>query len=284
MGCQRKAEGLQAVMPELPEVETTLRGIEPLMVGSVLESVDVRVEKLRFPMPPELSDLHDVKIIGGRRRSKYILLDLENGQTIMVHLGMSGRLVLNRPPAKHDHVIFRMASGDHVTLNDPRKFGLVDLYKTADEAEHRLLKNLGPEPLTDAFNAAYLYGALCKRSTAIKPTLMDAKVVVGVGNIYANEALFRAKIHPAKPANKLTKKQVEVLVPEIKTVLKEAIEAGGSSLRDYQHSDGKLGYFQFNFLVYGREGQPCRVCGTPIQKITLAQRSTFFCPKCQPKR
>lgn len=271
-------------MPELPEVETTCRGLKPAMLNKQITHVQVRQPKLRYPIPDDFSrQIEGCTVSAIRRRSKYILLDFNNGLTAIVHLGMSGRMVIdeNTPPAKHDHVLFALEGGHEVRFNDPRRFGLMLLTPTNEIAQHKLIAALGPEPLEQNFNADYLYNALKKRKSAIKPTLMDSKLVVGVGNIYANESLFYSRINPATPANKTTRKQAHTLCANIKTVLKKAIVAGGSSLRDYKQTDGKLGYFQYDFAVYGREGKPCRTCTTPIRKITLGQRSTFFCPTCQ---
>jgi formamidopyrimidine-DNA glycosylase len=267
-------------MPELPEVETTLRGLKPVLDSSPIAHIETRVPKLRYPIP-DVSHVSNVSVSQAYRRSKYIVLDFNNQHSCLIHLGMSGRLVLNQPPKKHDHVIFHMNDGQHITLNDPRRFGMFLYEPTPCMQTHKLLTSLGPEPLTDAFHAEYLYTQLKRRQSPIKVVLMDAKLVVGVGNIYANEALFRCRIRPTRKACSITKAEAAQLCTEIKLVLDEAIHAGGSSLRDYVQSDGKLGVFQYNFFVYGLENTPCQVCTTPIRRITQAQRSTFYCPNCQ---
>jgi formamidopyrimidine-DNA glycosylase len=269
-------------MPELPEVETTLRGLQPVLDASPLTRIESRAPRLRYPLP-QVVLANPVRVEQAWRRSKYIILDLANSHSCLIHLGMSGRLVQNQPPAKHDHVLLHFADGQHITLNDPRRFGMFLYEPTEHMHTHKLLVNLGPEPLSAAFTSTYLYNQLKKRSSAIKTALMDAKLVVGVGNIYANEALFRARIRPTRKANAITKHEAEILCAEIKAVLEEAINAGGSSLKDYVQSDGKLGLFQNNFFVYGREGVPCLVCKTPITRSVVGQRATFHCAKCQPR-
>lgn len=270
-------------MPELPEVETTVRGLQPL-VGSAFTAVDVRVPRLRLPVPTALAAVTvGQPLVAVRRRAKYGLMDFAGGQTLIFHLGMSGRMSLldqQEPYAKHDHIIWQLAN-QSLRFNDPRRFGLVALTATQEVVNHRLISHLGPEPLTEDFPPAGLYAVTRNRQQPIKVLIMDAKTVVGVGNIYACEALFRAGIRPDKPASKLTKAQCEKLVAEIKAVLTEAIAAGGSTLRDYANTDGKLGYFYEQFRVYGRAGQPCLACGTEIGKQTLGQRGTFWCAGCQ---
>lgn len=271
-------------MPELPEVETTLRGLQPYLQNQPLTAVQIRTPKLRLPTPAT-APLTGKTVMGLERRAKYILLHLSDATSLLLHLGMSGRVntsLTPLPAGKHDHIILTTPKGT-VTFNDARRFGLFLHIPTAGLATHPLLKNLGLEPLSPTFTAAYLHKALAGRTTEIKPTLMDGKLVVGVGNIYASEALFRSHIHPQKRSNTLTAAQCKTLVEAIRQTLTEAIAAGGSTLRDYQHSNGQLGYFQHNFKVYGRAGQPCPTCGTAIAKITQAQRSTFFCPHCQKK-
>jgi formamidopyrimidine-DNA glycosylase len=276
-------------MPELPEVETTLRGLQPFLEGAVLESVDVYVAQLRQPINKYFSKLLVGKCLTQmRRRNKYILAEVAGtSNTLLLHLGMSGRFTIftglnNLPPrAKHDHIIFKTAHAE-VRYNDARRFGLALIIPTVEVANHPLLLKLGPEPLTDAFDGTALFKALQRRTTAIKPTLMDAAVVCGVGNIYASESLFRAGINPLKSSQNLSRKQAGVLVECIKTVLTEAIAAGGSTLRDYAQPDGQLGYFAHIFKVYGRKGQGCLVCKTPVVQVVQAQRSTFYCPSCQP--
>ncbi|MGB7816755.1 MAG: bifunctional DNA-formamidopyrimidine glycosylase/DNA-(apurinic or apyrimidinic site) lyase [Methylotenera sp.] len=274
-------------MPELPEVEVTRRGLAPLL-NQTVKNVVIRNAGMRWPIPAHLPQtLHNQKLLGLRRRAKYILADFENG-TLLLHLGMSGRICLldrNYPPEKHDHFDIQFhgvdgKAGQVLRLRDPRRFGAV-LWAGEKPNEHALLRVLGPEPLEDNFNAKYLHGELCTRSAAIKVAIMDSHLVVGVGNIYASESLFRARIHPEIPAKQLTLKQCENLVAEIKATLNDALNAGGSSLRDFFGADGNPGYFQQEYFVYGRTGEPCKVCGKPIQCIRLGQRSTFFCAHCQ---
>ncbi|PZP38722.1 MAG: DNA-formamidopyrimidine glycosylase [Pseudomonas fluorescens] len=270
-------------MPELPEVETTLHGLIPHLEGATLTHVEVRVPMLRLPTPAaEL--LLNRTLSNFRRRNKYILAETDDHHSLILHLGMSGRLTITEPNApllKHDHIILRTNRGTEVRFHDPRRFGMVLHLPTPTLVTHPLLTTIGPEPLTDAFNATYLHNALRTKSIPIKAAIMDGKLVAGVGNIYASESLFLAKLHPLKPANTLTKKQCSTLVESIRTTLTAAIAAGGSSLRDFSHSEGQLGYFQHTFQVYGRKGQPCHVCGTPIAAQTVAQRNTFWCPSCQ---
>lgn len=269
-------------MPELPEVEVTRRGLVPLL-NQTVKNIVIRNAGMRWPIPAHLSQtLYNQKLLGLRRRAKYILADFENG-TLLLHLGMSGRLCLldrNYPPEKHDHFDIQFHDGQVLRLRDPRRFGAV-LWAGEKPDEHPLLHVLGPEPLEDGFNAKYLHDGLRTRSAAIKVAIMDSHLVVGVGNIYASESLFRARIHPETPAKQLTLKQCEKLVAEIKETLNDALKAGGSSLRDFFGADGNPGYFQQEYFVYGRTGEPCKVCSKPIQCIRLGQRSTFFCRHCQ---
>lgn len=268
-------------MPELPEVEVTCRGIAPTITGKRISAVVARTPKLRYPIPPHLSVILCDKVLRSvTRRAKYLLLNFDHGRLLM-HLGMSGSLRIlpaGTAPEKHDHVdlVFGKAL---LRLRDPRRFGAV--LWLAGDSRHALLDVLGPEPLSDVFTARWLHGALKKRSTAIKPTLMDGHLVVGIGNIYASESLFRARIHPNTAANKVSLTRLERLVPEIKATLEAAIAKGGSSLRDFIHSDGSSGYFQQDYFVYGRDGEPCRVCGTTIRRAVHGQRATFYCPTCQ---
>ena len=271
-------------MPELPEVETTLRGLAPHLEGATLGHVAIRTPKLRAPTPPA-ENLQGRTLTYLRRRNKYILADTDNGQTLILHLGMSGRLTITEPNApllKHDHIILRTTAGTEVRLHDPRRFGLFLLTPTAELASHPLIASIGPEPLTHAFNATYLRATLAKKNIPVKVAIMDGRIVAGVGNIYASESLFHARINPHQTARTLTIKQCQTLVESIRITLNAAIAAGGSSLRDFTHSDGQLGYFQHTFQVYGRSGQPCHVCGTTIKSEVLAQRNTFWCPRCQP--
>lgn len=272
-------------MPELPEVETVTRGLREKLQGRTIRHVDVRREGLRYPFPKDMAEtLTNQQILRLYRRAKFALADLANNQTILFHLGMSGRIVFaspNEPLDKHDHLVITLDSNLQLRFCDPRRFGVVDVLPTATIFSSKHFANMGAEPLEDAFTAAYLHAALKKRSTPIKPTIMDSKIVVGVGNIYASEALFRAGIKPTIAANRLTRPKVEKLTLCIKQVLAEAIAAGGTSLRDYVQTDGTLGYFQHNFRVYGRDGQACHTCHSQIAKIQQSGRSTYFCPHCQ---
>ncbi|MCK9201546.1 MAG: bifunctional DNA-formamidopyrimidine glycosylase/DNA-(apurinic or apyrimidinic site) lyase [Gallionella sp.] len=270
-------------MPELPEVETTRRGLEPHLVGATVAEVVVRNPKLRWPIPADLPQLlRGRTIVTLHRRAKYLLVEFEHG-TLILHLGMSGSLRIlpaKMPPEKHDHFDLVLSSGMLMRLRDPRRFGAV-LWHEGAPAQHPLLAALGPEPLDSDFDAAHLYRATRDRSISIKQCIMDNHVVVGVGNIYANEALFRAGIKPQLAAGKLSRERCVRLVEEIRTTLQEAIAQGGSTLRDFVNSDGKPGYFQQHYWVYGRAGESCRRCGTPIKQIKQGQRSSFFCPHCQ---
>jgi formamidopyrimidine-DNA glycosylase len=270
-------------MPELPEVETTRRGLAPHVTGATVTAVTVRNRAMREPVPRNLA-----RILTGRRidrlerRAKYLLFRAGDG-TLIVHLGMSGRLWLvdaKTPPAAHDHFDLALASGRIVRLRDPRRFGLV-LWQNGDPLTHKLLRDIGPEPLSDALTAEWLYRETRARSGAIKNALMDSHLVAGVGNIYANEALYRARINPKLPARRIGLARYAVLVDKIKETLAEAIAAGGSSLRDYVNSDGEAGFFQNRFFVYGRSGEPCLNCKTMIRSFVLGQRATFYCPHCQ---
>jgi formamidopyrimidine-DNA glycosylase len=270
-------------MPELPEVETTLRGIAPHLTQRHIVDVVIRNSQLRWPVPKNLPELlRGQAVLGLQRRAKYLLINFAHG-TLILHLGMSGSLrilPIGTPPQKHDHFDLVLDDGQLLRLRDPRRFGAV-LWHVGDIAEHVLLQQLGPEPLEQNFDGAYLHRATRSRSAAIKLVIMDSHLVVGVGNIYANEALFRAGIRPQLAANKLSLPRCEKLVQNIKEVLQEAIKQGGSTLRDFVHSDGSSGYFQQSYFVYGRTGEACRVCSMPIKQIKQGQRSTFYCPQCQ---
>jgi formamidopyrimidine-DNA glycosylase len=270
-------------MPELPEVETVVRGLEKAMAGRVIVRVELRRVDLRVPFPPELKKLRDVGIAGLSRRAKYILLHLSAGRTMIVHLGMSGRMTVGAGAAqKHDHMVLTLDDGTRVTFNDPRRFGLVDLAPTAELAAHKFFRHLGPEPLEADFTAAYLAEKFRAKKTAVKIALMDQRVVVGVGNIYASEALNHAGIDPSKNAGALTGAEIKRLVPAVRDVLERAIAAGGSSLRDYVQADGSLGYFQHHWRVYGRAGESCPRCRKPcILKFTQGGRATYWCPATQ---
>jgi formamidopyrimidine-DNA glycosylase len=270
-------------MPELPEVETTLRGLAPHLTGRTVHDVVIRNPALRWPIPANLPELlrgHTIRHL--QRRAKYLLVEFDHG-TLILHLGMSGSLRIlpaATPPQPHEHFDLVLDDGRMLRLRDPRRFGAV-LWHEGDVALHPLLASLGPEPLEKDFNGEYLYAATRKRKAAIKLVIMDSHVVVGVGNIYANEALFRAGISPRLAAGRLSRECCAQLATAIKQVLRAAIKKGGSSLRDFVQSDGSPGYFQQHYFVYGRTGQPCRRCGTPVRQCRQGQRSTFWCPECQ---
>lgn len=273
-------------MPELPEVETTRRGIAPYLTGRHIAGVVIRNPKLRWPIPQHLGEtLLGLKIRCVMRRAKYLIIDCGDGSLIL-HLGMSGSLRLvtaTKPqalPEKHDHFELILDDGVILRLKDPRRFGAV-LWQMGDVMCHSLLINLGPEPLTPEFNEKLLYQRTRGYRVSIKALLMNNQIVVGVGNIYANEALFRAGINPKSAAGRIGIVRYKRLVQAVKEILALAIEAGGSSLRDFVNSDGNPGYFQQQYTVYGRTGQPCRQCGTIIKQIKQVQRSSFYCPRCQ---
>jgi len=282
-------------MPELPEVETVRTGLVPAMEGVVIARADVNREGLRWPFPDRMADrLTGARVTALRRRSKYILADLDSGETLLIHLGMSGRMTVSGDPLgifahehpmpeKHDHVVFHMENGARVTFNDPRRFGAMDLLPTATAETHKLLASIGPEPLGNSFHEAHLVAALKGRNMPIKSALLDQKIVAGLGNIYVCEALYRAGINPTRKAGSLSLRRIESLVPIIRTVLTEAIAAGGSSLKDFRQASGELGYFQHSFDVYGRENEPCRneTCGKQIRRIVQSGRSSFYCSACQ---
>lgn len=282
-------------MPELPEVETVRRGLEPAMTGARIRQALINRPDLRWPFPARMADrLTGARVLGLRRRSKYILIDLDTGESLLVHLGMSGRMLVSGDPLgqfvrdhpaaeKHDHVVFDLDNGARITFNDPRRFGAMDLIATPEAESHMLLAKLGPEPLGNAFDETYLAQALAGRKTPIKSALLDQRIVAGLGNIYVCETLFRAGIAPARKAANISRHRVHTLVPIIRDVLTEAIDAGGSSLRDFRQADGELGYFQHRFDVYDRESQPCANpdCNGSIRRIVQSGRSTFYCPVCQ---
>jgi formamidopyrimidine-DNA glycosylase len=270
-------------MPELPEVETTRRGIAPHVTGQRVTDVVVRNKHLRWPIPKHLRDeLVGQTIDSVERRAKYLLLKTPRG-TAILHLGMSGSLrVVPRetPPGKFDHADIVLASGHALRLRDPRRFGAL-LWTRTDPHQHKLLKNIGPEPFDPSFNADYLFRASRRRARALRDFLLDSKTVAGVGNIYANEALFLAGIRPQRPAGRLTTSQAVKTVKAIRSVLNRAIQAGGTTLRDFQQATGEPGYFQFDLAVYGNPGKPCPVCKHPVKSLKLGQRSAFYCPSCQ---
>ncbi len=270
-------------MPELPEVETTRCGIAPYLIGRTISSVDIRQHALRWPIPKTLAKiLPGQKIHAVARRAKYLLITCDTGWLIL-HLGMSGSLRIlpeNTKPEKHDHFDLILDSGELLRLRDPRRFGAV-LWTKTDPERHPLLEKLGVEPLSADFTEKILYARSRGRNTAIKLFIMDSKIVVGVGNIYANEALFRAGIRPQTAAGRISQQRYGRLAESIKETLQDAIAAGGSSLRDFVNSAGNPGYFQQQYFVYGRTNEPCHRCQTPIRLIRQGQRSTFFCPSCQ---
>jgi len=291
-------------MPELPEVETVRRGLTPAMEGAVIAQADVNRPDLRWPFPESMAErLTGQTVTQLRRRSKYILADLSSGETLLIHLGMSGRMtvsgdksfqllasgktgqfVFDHPQTeKHDHVVLHMGNGARITFNDPRRFGAMDLMDTATADQHKLLAVLGPEPLGNDFHENHLIAAFKNKNTPVKSALLDQRIVAGLGNIYVCEALFRGGITPTRKAGKLSKPRIAALVPIIRDVLDEAIEAGGSSLRDFRQADGELGYFQHRFDVYGRKGERCNTptCDAKITRIVQSGRSSFYCRSCQ---
>ncbi len=269
-------------MPELPEVETTRRGIEPHLAGRIVRRLLLRERRLRWPVPDAVANgLVGLPVDRVRRRAKYLLLDNARGSAI-VHLGMSGSLrVLESaaPLRAHDHWDLLLGDGRLLRYNDPRRFGCL-LWQPAGEV-HPLLAQLGPEPFDRGFDGGYLYARAHGRSGPVKHFLMDQSIVVGVGNIYAAEALFRAGIDPRRAAGRVSRARFEALTQAVKAILGHAIERGGTTLRDFLKPDGEPGYFEQELLVYGRAGEPCRVCATPVKSVRLGQRSSFYCPKCQ---
>lgn len=268
-------------MPELPEVETTLRGIAPFLLHRRIRSVEVRDSRLRWPVPPRVRDAAGQRVESLSRRAKYLLIGLETG-TLMIHLGMSGSIrVLTSPeePGKHDH--FDIALDEAVLrFNDPRRFGSF-LWIDPPAGQHALLASLGPEPLSSAFSGEHLWHASRGRKLAVKNFIMDGKIVVGVGNIYASEALFMAGIHPTRPAGRISAARYDSLAAAIRDVLGRAIEQGGTTLRDYVNGSGSPGYFAQDLLVYGRAGEACFQCGSEIRSKVIGQRSSFYCVACQ---
>jgi formamidopyrimidine-DNA glycosylase len=293
-------------MPELPEVETVRRGLKPVLVGHAIERVEQRRPDLRFPLPHAFAQrMRGRRIERLERRGKYLLAHLDKGEALLMHLGMSGRFTVHAPDgrdgrvgkfahevggdAKHDHVVFHMDRGATVTYNDPRRFGYMLLIPEAELSEHPLLRGLGVEPLSAQLTPEYLARRAKGKAVDLKAFLSDQRIVAGLGNIYVCEALFRAGLSPTRPAASLARKdgrpteRARRLETALRTVLQDAVAAGGSSLRDYRHADGAPGTFQHTFSVYGREGQPCKRsgCGGKVRRIVQAGRSTFFCPKCQ---
>ena len=287
-------------MPELPEVETVRRGLAPVMEGERFAKVEVRRGDLRWPLPKGFAQKLNGKTVQGLgRRAKYLVADLSSGDVLLMHLGMSGSFRIGKDSASgtyyhersksnaHDHIVFHMSNGATVTFNDPRRFGSMKLVSRARLEDEPLLRSLGPEPLGNEFDAAMLAKACVGKKTSLKAALSDQRVVAGLGNIYVCEALFRARLSPKRIASTIADRngkpneRAEKLVDAIKAVLKDAIEAGGSSLRDHRRADGSLGDFQHNFQVYDREGEPCPSCKGKIKRIVQGGRSTFYCPSCQ---
>ncbi|WP_137388336.1 bifunctional DNA-formamidopyrimidine glycosylase/DNA-(apurinic or apyrimidinic site) lyase [Rhodoligotrophos defluvii] len=290
-------------MPELPEVETVRRGLAGVMAGHRIDRLELRRHDLRFPFPPDFRQrLQGARVERIDRRAKYLLGLTDRGDVLIMHLGMSGRFTIVPPEGQarkpgtfyhaaaagagegpHDHVIFAMDDGTRIVYADPRRFGIMDLAVEEELAAHRLLKDIGMEPLDDAFDAAYLGARFAGRQAPLKAALLDQRIIAGLGNIYVCEALFRAGLSPERKAGSLSPQGLERLVGSIKAVLQDAIAAGGSSLRDYAQANGELGYFQHTFEVYDREGQPCRRggCGGTVERVVQSGRSTFYCRTCQ---
>ncbi|KPQ17954.1 MAG: DNA-formamidopyrimidine glycosylase [Rhodobacteraceae bacterium HLUCCO18] len=287
-------------MPELPEVETVRRGLAPVLEGAVIATARVNRPDLRWPFPERMAErLTGARVERLRRRSKYILADLSTGETLIIHLGMSGRMIVSAgdaaravpgvfhhahpAPEKHDHVVLDTEAGARITFNDARRFGAMDLSPTDQVDAHWLLGGLGPEPLGNAFHEDHLAMAFAGKRTPVKAALLDQRIVAGLGNIYVCEALYRSGISPLRHAGRISRPRITRLVGDIRTVLAEAIEAGGSSLRDYRQADGDLGYFQHSFRVYGREDDPCQTpdCRGVIRRKVQSGRSSFYCPICQ---
>jgi len=269
-------------MPELPEVETTRRGLAPLVTAHRIARLTVRERRLRWPIARDLNGrLAGREVVALNRRGKYLLFELDRG-CLLLHLGMSGSLRYlpgTVPVRTHDHFDIELEGGAMLRYNDPRRFG--SLHFTTAPERHPLLRDLGPEPFADAFTGEYLWRLCRGRRTAIKTLIMNGHVVVGVGNIYANEALYRAGIHPARPAARISQERLERLSTEIRNVLEDALRSGGTTLRDFVGGDGQPGYFRQSLAVYERDGQPCGACGTAIRRRVLGQRASYYCPHCQ---
>jgi len=282
-------------MPELPEVETIRRGLESALIGQTIKRVDLRRPNLRWALPLDLVQrLTDARIDTLRRRSKYILADLDTGDTLIVHLGMSGRVLLHQahdsggvfevpPLQKHDHVVIDLRSGTRIVYNDPRRFGMIDICRTEALDQHRLLQNIGPEPLGNSFDDRYLQRVFKGRNMPAKSALLDQKLIAGLGNIYVCESLWHAGISPLRRAGSISPRRLSRLVVAIREILGNAIASGGSTLRDYRTITGEVGGFQDRFAVYDREGKPCQTpdCKGTIVRITQSGRSTYFCRRCQ---
>lgn len=270
-------------MPELPEVETTLRGVSPWVLAQEIVAVNVYNSAMRWPIPPEVSDLTGLIIEQVFRRAKYLIFKLSDQQHLLLHLGMSGVIRVVDAQAdllKHDHFELLLNNGRALRLNDPRRFGCV-LLAGEDPTQHALLNQLGPEPLNDEFDGHWLKGLAKNKQLAVKNFIMNNHIVVGVGNIYAAEALFLSGISPKRAAKNISLARYQVLANNIKTVLRKAITAGGTTLNDFKNTDGKPGYFKQQLMVYGRHGEPCINCGTEIKNVLIGQRASCYCPNCQ---
>jgi formamidopyrimidine-DNA glycosylase len=280
-------------MPELPEVETVRRGLIPAMEGKRILRVETRRKDLRFPFPANFNQrLAGARLTHLGRRAKYLVGELSTGEALIMHLGMTGRFTVSgKKPGKfhqkagedekHDHVVFEMQGGAKIIFNDARRFGLMDLWPAGELESYPAFDGLGPEPISNAFSAAYLKEAFESKKTPVKAALLDQKVVAGLGNIYVCEALFRAGVNPKKLAGSLRSDKLEKLATEIRDVIDEAIEAGGSTISDFGTPDGELGYFQHRFRIYDREGKACVTCKTPVKRMVQSGRSTFYCASCQ---
>ncbi len=272
-------------MPELPEVQTIVAGLKKYIPNQKIVEISISGKRLRLPYPKNLQILKKQRIKAISRRARYILIDFDNAQTLLIHLGMTGKLIyLKNPPNqlnKHDHFVVKFNDHSCLIYNDVRRFGLIDLLPANQIAEHKMLRELGPEPLSQKFNSAYLSKKISGKSINIKTAMMDNKIVVGVGNIYINESLFESKISPLRPANSLEPQEVKLLVKNIKKILKKAIKLGGSTLRDYVQLNGDVGEFQQTFKVYGRDSQNCLNCSGAIERVKQNGRSSFYCSTCQ---
>ena len=272
-------------MPELPEVETTRRSLLPHIKNQFIQQVELRRGGLRFPFPPDFAiRLTGAMVLNIRRRAKYLIFEMDSGDVLLAHLGMSGSFTVvpatGYQPRIHDHVLLHLGNGNAVVYHDPRRFGMMDVLRKTQEKTHKLLKDMGPEPLLKEFSVDYLKKALEGRNAPIKPVLMDQKIVVGVGNIYASESLFLAGIHPTTPACDVAGQSASI-ISSIQKTLRNAITSGGSTLRNYVGADGASGYFQHHFNVYNRQYLPCFACGEAIVHVVQAGRATYFCPQCQ---
>lgn len=275
-------------MPELPEVETICRGLAPVLEGRKLTRVEQRIDALRRPLPPGFAGrIEGRRVTRVGRRAKYILLYLDNGDVVIAHLGMTGRMIIHAgeapPAARHDHIVFHTDRDHHIVFNDARRFGMMDLARADELDRHPLLANLGIEPLDNEFNGKALAAMLKGRRTAIKAALLDQRLIAGIGNIYASEILYHARLSPRRMAYSVVGARAERVANAVVKVLRAAIAAGGSSLRDYVQASGELGYFQHRFAVYGREGEPCPGCdcNAAIRRIVQSGRSSFYCPRRQ---